>query len=82
MKGNETKGGETVMILATMDGSRGGSKGKGKDQKKRSHGCCGRVPWLLVQRQQLPWVLWPVHFHSDHPNYVLPLSPLQFHNKL
>ncbi len=59
----------------------GGSKGRGKDPpkkkkgKKWSHGCCGRVPWLLVQGQQLPWLLWPVHFHSDHPNYVM-FSPL------
>jgi hypothetical protein len=27
--------------------------------KKWSYGCCGRVSWLLVHGQQLPWLLWP-----------------------
>jgi hypothetical protein len=29
--------------------------------KKWSYGCCGRVSWLLVHGQQLPWLLWPEH---------------------
>jgi hypothetical protein len=69
MKGNETKGGETAIILATMDGSRGfkrkGKRQKRKEKKKVPWGCCGRV-----------------NFHSGHPNYVLPCSPWRFHNKL
>ncbi len=28
---------------------------------KKSHGCCGRVPWLLGEGQQLPWLLWHAH---------------------
>jgi hypothetical protein len=44
MKGNETKGGETAMTLATMDGSRG-FKRKGKRPKKK-------------RKKKVPWVLW------------------------
>jgi hypothetical protein len=42
--------------------------------KKWSYGCCGRVSWLLVHGQQLPWLLWPQHLiviteamFSHHP---------------
>ncbi len=29
---------------------------------KKSHGCCGRVPWLLGEGQELPWLLWHAHY--------------------
>jgi hypothetical protein len=30
-------------------------------EKIKSHGSCGRVPWLLGEGQQLPWLLWAAH---------------------
>jgi hypothetical protein len=47
MKGNETKGGEMAMTLATMDGSRGFKrKGKRPPQKKKK------------RSKMVPWVFW------------------------
>jgi hypothetical protein len=34
---------------------------KKNQEKNKSHGSCGRVPWLLGEGQQLPWLLWPAH---------------------
>ncbi len=35
--------------------------GGGGVGNKKVPPCCRRVPWLLVQDQQLPWLLWPAH---------------------
>jgi len=34
---------------------------KTKIYKKKSHGYCRTVPWLLEEGQQLPWLWWPAH---------------------
>jgi hypothetical protein len=41
-----------------------------KKRKGRSHGCCGRMPWLLVQGKQLISLLWPMHSIVITPNCV------------
>jgi hypothetical protein len=35
-------------------------------EKKRSHGCCRRLPWLLVLRWQLQWLFFANAFNSDN----------------
>ncbi len=49
MKGNETKGGETAMILATMDEGSRGFKRKGRIPKKTRK---------KKKKREVPWVLW------------------------
>jgi hypothetical protein len=40
---------------------------------KNPRGVVGRVPWLLVEGQQAPWLLWPAStFNSDHPTMFAP----------
>jgi hypothetical protein len=35
-------------------------------EKNRTHGCCGRLPWLLVPGWQLQWLIFGSAFNSDN----------------
>jgi hypothetical protein len=46
------------MLFTTMNGSFLGVEKKIKKKKKQKfHGCYGKVVWLLVQGQLMPWLL-------------------------
>jgi hypothetical protein len=75
--GGETKGHETS--FTTLDPSRDARK---KKEKVKSHGCCERVPWLLVHAQiyaaamaivACHWV--PLHPHTHPPTSFYKSSP-------
>jgi hypothetical protein len=34
---------------------------RGEKKEKKSSHSCERVPWLLGEELQLPWLLWPAH---------------------
>ncbi len=48
MQGDEMKGRKTAGVFTAMDGSEGWKR-QINSKEKKSHGCCGRVPWLLVR---------------------------------
>jgi hypothetical protein len=57
VKASETKGPKQQWFSPPRMVFGGGGGGESREKKGPMGGCCRRVPWLLVQEQQLPWLL-------------------------